>query len=213
MTGRGPRTRKERQPKSVVASWPAAYASPVSSSTPDRPPRTVAALQRLRNERDTAWQRHRAQTPATDERIVGEAVIADPSAHDWRLVDAALERLRCADCGSELGAGPRGCALCDAADGSRFAAREIDPPDARPGNEHAIRVSSAVLRTPHRYPGYVVRGNELLLPLFLAGQMPRREQKPRLDRLVKGPLASDRRLERAATFDALLALVDDVVVR
>ena len=185
----------------------------MSSSAPDGPPRTVAALARLRNERDAAWQRHRAQAPATDERILADAILADPSAHDWRLVDAALERVRCADCGSELGAGPRGCARCDSADGARFAAREIDPPGVPPGNEHAIRVSSVVLHAPHRYPDYVVRGNELCLPLFLAGQMPRREQKPHLDRLVKGPLANDTHLERAETFDALLALANDLAIQ
>ncbi len=63
---------------------------------------------------------------------------------------------------------------------------------------------------PHRYPAYMVRGNDLCLPLFLAGQMPRREQKPHLDQLLKGPLAGDRRLEHAETFDALLALANDL---
>jgi hypothetical protein len=161
-------------------------------------------------ERTEVWDRYRAGTPSGDGRALAEALLADPGAQDWRLVDAAMERLRCGECGAELGAGPRGCGRCDAADGYRFAAREIDRPGVPPGNEHAIRVSSTVLRAPHRYQAYIVRGNQLILPLLMAGQMPRREQKARLDRIVEGPLAGESRLEEATTFDELLALADEL---
>ena len=177
------------------------------------PRRTAEVLETLRRERAEAWRRHASSTPTADEETVAEAILGDPGSHEWRLVDAALERLRCADCGRELGAGPRGCARCDMADGFRFAAREPDRPSVPPGNEHAIRVSSAVLRMPHRYRGYVVRGNELFLPLFMAGQLPRREQKARLNQLLKRAPATASRLETAATFDELLALAEGIARR
>jgi hypothetical protein len=114
-----------------------------------------------------------------------------------------MERLRCPDCGEDLGAGSRGCASCDSADGYRFAAQEPDRAGVPPGNEHAIRVSSTILRLPHRYPAWVVRGNELMLPLFMDGQMPRREQKQQLDRVLR-TLAAGPLIESVGTFDEML---------
>ncbi len=80
------------------------------------------------------------------------------------------------------------------------------------GNEHAIRVSSAILCAPHRYPPYIVRGNELFLPLFMAGQMPTRDQQLRLDHFLKDtPHAAD--LEAADSFEELLRRVDAAASR
>ena len=165
------------------------------------------ALDHLSRERAAAWRAHASRVEPQSEHVLEEAVIEDPSRHEWRLVDAALERLRCTECDAELGAGPRGCAPCDIADGFRFAAREVDRAGMPRGNEHAIRVSSAILRAPHRYPPYIVRGNELFLPLFTAGQMPTRDQQLRLDHFLKDTPNGDD-LEGADSFEELLRRVD-----
>nr|BFE89065.1 hypothetical protein GCM10020093_116660 [Planobispora longispora] len=41
-----------------------------------------------------------------DETAIAEMVVDEPSRHDWRVVDAALDRLACPECGSRLGRGP-----------------------------------------------------------------------------------------------------------
>jgi hypothetical protein len=180
---------------------------------PTAPPaRTRDALATLRAERDEAWRLHAQDIADPDDEAIARAILDDPSRHRWRLVDAAMERMPCPDRGHELGSGPRGCAPCDSANGYRFAALEPDRPGVPPGNEHAIRVSSVVLRMPHRYPAEAVRGNELMLPLFMAGEMPRREQKPRLV-LVLRALAAGPLLESARTFDEMLAIGANVSPR
>jgi hypothetical protein len=169
------------------------------------PTRTLDALETLDGERAEAWRRHVGDAPDHDNEAIARAILQDPSRHAWRLVDAAMERLPCRDCGQELGAGRRGCAPCDSADGYRFAAQEPDRPGVPPGNEHAIRVSSTILRIPRRYPAEAVRGNELMLPLFMVGEMPRREQKLRLDQVLK-TLGGGSLLESARTFDEMLEI-------
>ncbi|MEU2912643.1 hypothetical protein ACWCQ0_14740 [Streptomyces massasporeus] len=37
------------------------------------------------------------------ERAAAETAVAEPARHDWRLVDAALDRLVCPDCGDRPG--------------------------------------------------------------------------------------------------------------
>lgn len=172
------------------------------------PARTLAALAVLRRERDEAWRIHVGVSLDADHDAVARATLEDPSRHEWRLVDAAMERLLCPACGQELGAGSRGCDPCDIADGFRFAAREPDRPGVPMGNEHAVRVSSTILRMPHRYPAWVVRGNEVMLPLFMEGVMPRREQKVRLDQILRGPLAFGPLREKARTFEEILELAE-----
>jgi hypothetical protein len=126
---------------------------------------------------EAAWVQYRAGRPGEPEEDVARYVLEDSSRHLWRLVDAASDRLVCEACDGVLGSGPRGCGPCDLADGFRFAAQEPDRDWVPRGNEHAIRVSSAVLRSPHRYPDWAVRSNEASLPLFLAGDMPTRRQQ------------------------------------
>lgn len=149
--------------------------SPVKPPAAKEPPDALTAVERSIQE---AWEDERRMHPDEDDVTMAQRIVADPSHHLWRLVDAALMRLRCDDCGSELGAGPVGCGPCDLAHGFRLAAREPDRPGVPPGNEHAIRVPTAVLRAPHRYPDWAVEANRIHLPLFLAGEMPtRREQE------------------------------------
>jgi hypothetical protein len=151
-------------------------------------PRLIAALRQVEDSIDEAWRQFRTESGITagtaDERDLAEVVLQDTSEFDWRVVDGALKQLTCPDCGSGLGAGPTGCANCDQANGFRFAAREIDRPDVPPGNEHAIRVSSAVARTRHRYSPRARAGYELYLPDLLEGALPTTPQAQRTKALI-----------------------------
>lgn len=135
------------------------------------------ALEQVAASIESAWAQHREAPSGLSDEAAARRIVAEPNLHPWRLVDAALDRLRCSDCGEVLGRGPRGCAPCDLADGFRFGAREPDRPGVPAGNEHAVRVSTAVLRSPRRHPAWAVEANRAHLPLFLAGQMPTRAQQ------------------------------------
>jgi hypothetical protein len=151
-------------------------------------PRLIAALREVEDSIDDAWRRFRAESGITagtaDERALAEVVLQDTSEFDWRVVDGALKQLLCPDCDESLGAGPTGCASCDQANGLRFAAREVDRAGVPPGNEHAIRVSSAVARTRHRYSARARAGYELFLPDLLEGALPTTPQAQRMKALV-----------------------------
>jgi hypothetical protein len=138
--------------------------------------RPAVALDEIEASIETAWQTFRTAYDVAaggqDEKSLPEAVLQDPSEFEWRVVDGALNRLTCQECHSTLGAGPLGCHRCDQANGYRFAAREIDRPHVPPGNEHALRVSSAVARTRHRYSPRARCGYELNLPDLLDGDIP-----------------------------------------
>jgi hypothetical protein len=165
-------------------------------------PRLQAALREVEDSIDMAWRRLREEVGTTDDRGLAETVLQDRAEFDWRVVDGALARLTCEECGSSLGAGPVGCAKCDLANGFRFAAREVDRPDVAPGNEHAIRVSSAVARTRDRYSPRARCGYELLLPELLAGQLPTTAEAQRTKALIN-QLSNDE-LEHLITVDQLL---------
>ncbi|WP_340681623.1 hypothetical protein LCL61_23065 [Amycolatopsis coloradensis] len=170
--------------------------------------RPAEALATIQASIDAVWLELLAEYGVTagtvDEIDLAETVLADPSSFEWRVVDAALVRLRCAECGSELGSGPSGCEPCDQANAFRFAAIEVDRPATPPGTEHGLRVASAVARTRHRYPPRVRCGYELGLPDLLDGRLPGTPQAQAL-RAAINKLTDDER-ERVTTFDEVTAL-------
>ncbi|WP_327634212.1 hypothetical protein OHB24_30005 [Kribbella sp. NBC_00482] len=148
-------------------------------------PRFTTALRRVEDSIDAAWDSFCVESGGTAEaRELAEVVLQDTSEFDWRIVDGALKQLTCPDCGSTLGAGDSGCPSCDKANGFRFAAQETDRPGVPPGNEHAIRVSSAVARTRHRHSPRARAGYELLLPDLLDGALPTTAQAQRAKHLI-----------------------------
>lgn len=136
----------------------------------------AVALEEIEASIETAWQTFRVAFDVADgsqeETSLAEAVLQDPSEFEWRVVDGALTRLTCQECRSPLGGGRLGCHRCDQANGYRFAAQEIDRRHVPPGNEHALRVASAVARTRHRYTPRARCGYELSLPGVLDGGLP-----------------------------------------
>ncbi|GHC95501.1 hypothetical protein GCM10010313_00520 [Streptomyces violarus] len=132
-----------------------------------------------------AFLRHWGVTGGEQETALAELVVAEPDRHDWRVVDAALDRLACTDCGDRLGRGPAGCHVCDLAHGFRYAAIETDRPGVPPGNEHAVRVNVSVVRRPQVTSESEVLVRRLLLPLLLVGFLPTTEEAQRMSALVK----------------------------
>ncbi|GIH95018.1 hypothetical protein ACFFMN_17045 [Planobispora siamensis] len=141
-----------------------------------------------------------AEPAGKDETAIAEMVVDEPSRHDWRVVDAALDRLTCAGCGSRLGRGPRGCPPCDLADGFRYSAIETDRPGVPPGNEHAIRVGVSVLRAAHRQSPRTVLGWRSGLPALLEGFLPTTAQAQAMRARINAGANYD---ELAETYDAL----------
>ncbi|GAA1514625.1 hypothetical protein [Kribbella lupini] len=165
-------------------------------------PRFRAAVREVEESIDAAWRAFCAEVGTTDEQDLAEVVLQDPAEFDWRVVDGALKQLRCPDCGEQRGAGPVDCHTCELANGYRFAARETDRPNVAPGNEHALRVSSAVARTRHRYTPRARCGYELLLPDVLAGALPTTPQAQRFKALINK--LTDDELEQLVHPDDLL---------
>ncbi|WP_101783460.1 hypothetical protein [Nonomuraea indica] len=107
-----------------------------------------------------------------DEVAVAEMVVDEPDRHDWRVVDAAYDRLTCGECGERLSRGPAGCAPCDLANGFRYVAVETPRPGTHPYNEHALRVNVSVVRRPSGIAPTEVRLRALALPVLLEGVVP-----------------------------------------
>ncbi|MEU8199632.1 hypothetical protein [Streptosporangium sp. NPDC049046] len=131
---------------------------------------------------------------AEEESAIAEMVAEEPDRHDWRVVDAALDRLVCPDCGARLGRGPLGCPPCDLADGFRYSAVETDRPNVPPGNEHAIRVGVSVIRAGHRQSPAALLGWRVGLPALLEGFLPTTAQAQ----------AMRARINAGATYDDLV---------
>ncbi|MEU8172000.1 hypothetical protein AB0C14_03930 [Microbispora hainanensis] len=134
--------------------------------------------------RDFLLREFGGKVAPADERAIAEMVADEPDRHDWRVVDAALDRLICDQCGCPLGR-RAGCPRCDVAHGMRYVARETDRPGVPPGNEHAIRVNVSVVRRPEGISAPEMLARRLLLPAILAGFLPTTEQAQRMAALVK----------------------------
>jgi hypothetical protein len=172
-------------------------------------PRLTTALREVEESIDAAWLgfcRESGVEVGSDEgRELARVVLQDPSEFGWRVVDGAMKQLTCDECGSGLGSGPSGCRACEQANGFRFAAREFDRPGVPPGNEHAIRVASAVARTRDRYTPRARCGYELALPDLLAGTLPTTAQAQALKAAINQ--LSDEELETVLTVDDVTAAV------
>ncbi|MCA2190316.1 hypothetical protein [Nonomuraea cavernae] len=140
-----------------------------------------------------------AGASAAEERDLAEMVVDEPDKHLWRVVDAAYDRLTCAECGGRLSRGPAGCTGCDLANGFRYVAIEIDRPGVPPGNEHALRVNVSVVRRPYGISEGELLLRRLSLPVLLEGLLP----------TVKQAQATKALYNKGAGIDELTAAVYD----
>ncbi len=131
------------------------------------------------------WQGFVYQWRDDTELDVARLIAAEPDQHDWRIVDGALDRIVCGDCGGRLSRGPIDCSPCNLAHGFRYAARESDRPGVPPGNEHAIRVNVSVIRRPHVTSAQELVARRLLLPALLVGFLPTTAQAQRISAMIK----------------------------
>lgn len=131
------------------------------------------------------WRLFLVDWPAESELDLAELVAAEHDRHDWRIVDAALDRIVCDECGSRLGRGPMACSACHLAHGFRYAAIETDRPGVPRGNEHAIRVNVSVLRRPQMTSAQELLARRLLLPALLVGFLPTTAQAQRVSAMIK----------------------------
>jgi hypothetical protein len=144
------------------------------------------------------------------EAALAEMVVAEPDRHDWRVVDAAYDRLTCDECGERLSRGPGGCSSCDLAHGFRYAAIETDRPGAQPGNEHGVRVNVSVVRRPHVTSESELLVRRLVLPLLLIGLLPTTEQAQHASSLIKKASPEER---AGVTERAVEAWIEKAVTR
>ncbi|NKX86040.1 hypothetical protein HGA10_01765 [Nocardia coubleae] len=131
------------------------------------------------------WQHFFDQWRGESELDVARLIAAEPAQHDWRVVDAALDRITCDECGDRLSRGPLGCSACNLAHGFRYAAIESDRPGVPPGNEHAIRVNVSVVRRPQVTSRQELLARRLLLPTLLVGFLPTTAQAQRISAMIK----------------------------
>lgn len=133
-----------------------------------------------------------------DERVIAEMVVDEPDRHQWRVVDAAYDRLTCPECGQKLSRGPAECSACDLANGFRYVAIEVDRPGVKAGNEHAIRVNVSVVRRPCGISASELLARRAALPYLLEGFVP----------TIKQAQATRAMLNKGATEQEFLAWLD-----
>ncbi|MEV7590226.1 hypothetical protein AB0O42_08115 [Streptomyces sp. NPDC089922] len=135
---------------------------------------------------DDAWRQFVRDTGIPDATTGAETeawarlVIEDLAAHDWRVVDAAYDRIPCTECGHALSRGPAHCGECTAAHAYRYGAVETDRPSVPPGNEHAVRVNVSAVRRPEGLSEHELTARRLVLPYLLVGRLPTTAQAQRL---------------------------------
>jgi hypothetical protein len=162
-----------------------------AASRPPRPWRSEAlarAVEDIEAGMDQAWatllEQRAVQPGSREETDLAWLVAERPADHDWRVVDAALDRLACPDCERPLTTGPVRCRTCTHYHGLRFTARELDRPHVQVGNEHTLRVACVVARVRTRYSAHARVGYELHLPLLLAGTVPTSTQAQTARKLI-----------------------------
>jgi hypothetical protein len=79
-------------------------------------------------------------------------------------------------------------------------------PDAMTPNEHALRVTVAGLRSPHRHRDTILAGWRLALPFLLVGDLPTTKQAQRIRALVLAGRYAE--LARQNDFGAMACLPD-----
>ncbi|WP_069165254.1 hypothetical protein [Nocardia altamirensis] len=146
------------------------------------------------------WRQFLVDWPGESELEVARLVVDEPDRHDWRVVDAALDRITCDECGGLLSRGPMSCAACNLAHGFRYAAIETDRSGVPPGNEHGIRVNVSVVRRPQMTSAQELLARRLLLPALLVGFLPTTAEAQRASALIKADPGPDRIAELASTW-------------
>lgn len=138
------------------------------------------------------WHCFFDQWQGENELDVARLITAEPDQHDWRIVDAALDRIVCEECGNRLSRGPMNCSACNLAHGFRYAAIESDRPGVPRGNEHAIRVNVSVVRRPQMTSAQELLARRLFLPALLVGFLPTTAQAQRISTMIKSDPTPER---------------------
>jgi hypothetical protein len=127
-----------------------------------------------------------------DELLLAQLVVAEFDEHPWTLVDMAMCRVRCEECGQELGGGPPACAACKFAFGNLWW-HDLDAgrQGAMTMNEHALRVGRYVIRHPWRYSAAIAEGWRMNMPRILVGWLPAGETARRQATMLKRGQAVD----------------------
>ncbi len=141
---------------------------------------------------DDEWRRFLDDWQGESEHEIARLVVDEPDRHDWRVVDAALDKITCGECGERLSRGPTTCSPCNLAHGFRYAAVETDRPGVPPGNEHAVRVNVSVVRRPQITSAQELLARRLLLPALLVGFLPTTAQAQRFSSMIKANPAPER---------------------
>ena len=117
---------------------------------------------------------------SADETILAQVVSSEYGRHPWTVMDIAMSRLRCSQCGAELGEAYSDCGECDMAFGSSIAS-EFDAT----ANEHALHIGRWVLRYPQRHSKNAVVAWRMSVPRLLTGWLPTTEDAQRIMALIK----------------------------
>ena len=119
-------------------------------------------------------------TSSPEETLLARVVIDEFGRHPWTVVDTAMSRLRCSQCGAELGEAYQTCGEC----GMAFGASILCEFEAT-GNEHALHIGRWVLRYPQRHSPSAVAAWRLSMPRLLTGWLPSTEDAQRIMGLIK----------------------------
>lgn len=134
-----------------------------------------------------------AITPGSElEALLAQVVVAELDQHLWTVADMAMQRVLCAECGCELGGGPRACGACTLAFGNLWWHDfEAGQAGMMTMNEHALRVGRYVMRHPHRYSQAIATAWRWNMPRILTGWLPDGAEARRWATLRKAGAAVD----------------------